>query len=210
MADLVAMRTMFGRLGFSDDATHAMADAEGQNLDNLDDFAQLTDTEVESLCAIVRRPGGTVDDGHGVQIPNRGVNVSFLSEKKFKLAVYFVKHKRRCSEAVAINDITVANITALQSLYDQEKAHKEPDITEAEKIIDKRNWNKTFENLDDFIGKHLGLRGNPLTYLCRENQAPTAAPVGGWVDERLHMIERGPHFANNAAGNPVPTPTFNK
>ena len=82
--DQAATRTMLQRFGFTVDASHRVADAGHQGLNQLADFAELTDEDVTSICYNVRRPGGTVDDGHGNQVQDRGQNISFLAEQKFK------------------------------------------------------------------------------------------------------------------------------
>jgi ribosomal protein S13 len=58
MAAIAAMRTMFTRIGFT--AATAQAIVEDQGLDNLAEVKLLTDDEIESLCKVLRRPGGTV------------------------------------------------------------------------------------------------------------------------------------------------------
>ena len=177
MADLAAMRQVMVRMGFTNEGAAAVVNPEGQGVDSIENLRLMTDNDVESLCAVIRRPGGTIADGQGNQVPNRGVNISILAEKKLKLAVYFVKHKKRCSEDVDFAQITLANVQALQSLYDQEKAHKDPEAADGNDLIDKRDWHKSFENLDEYIGKHLGIDGAPLSYLIRSSTAPVAASI---------------------------------
>ncbi len=142
-----------------------------------------------------------MDDGNGGQMPNRGQNVSVMSEKKLKMAVYYVKHKKRCSEAVTHADVTLVNVNTMKALYDIEKAHKDPEaVSDPKDILDKRDWNKSFETLDEHIEKHLGIDGVPLSYLLRAETAPADAPAGGWTDQKEKMIKRAPHFNVNDAG----------
>jgi hypothetical protein len=203
MADPAAMRTALGRLGFNAQGQAAIAndDNGGQGLNIIADIQMMNDSDVESMCASIRRPGGTVDDGHGNQVPNRGQNISVIQEKKLKLMVYFTKHKKRCSEACTHALITADSVEAMRSLYEDEKAHKNPEVpVDPKSIIDVRDWHKTFETLDEHIGKHRGIDGVPLTYLIRDNHTPTPNPAGGWTDETLRMVARAPHFQVNAAG----------
>ena len=68
------MRAALGRLGFAAEGQAAVANADngGQGLNNIADVQMMTDFDVESMCTSIRRPGGTIDDGHGNQVPNRG------------------------------------------------------------------------------------------------------------------------------------------
>ena len=57
MAALNAMRTMLQRIGLSAAASQVIVDEQG--LDSLNEIRLLTDDEIESLCKVVRRPGGS-------------------------------------------------------------------------------------------------------------------------------------------------------
>ena len=205
--DEAATRTMLGRFDFTNEAAHRIADAGHQGLNRLTDMAELTDEDVTSICYNVRRPGGTVQDANGNQVQDRGSNISFLAEQKLKYVVYFIKHRGRCSDAVAFGDVVPDNVNAIKPLYQEEKVHKDPDMTEAKDLIDKKDWNKTFENIDEYIGKFNGIQGTPLLYLCRETIEPQDNPADGWATERLRMIGRAPHTAL-VNGQPVPTATY--
>ena len=64
MADVVALRAALTRLGFSDKAAGFITDDQGLN--TLDELKVLTNDEIEILCKVVWRPGGTVPN------PNAG------------------------------------------------------------------------------------------------------------------------------------------
>ena len=64
MADVVALCAAMTDLGFSAKAAGFIND--GQGMDTLDELKVLTDDEIESLCKVVRLPGGTVPN------PNAG------------------------------------------------------------------------------------------------------------------------------------------
>ena len=57
MADVVALRAALTRLGFSDKAAGFITNDQG--LDTLDELKVITNDEIESLCKVVMRPGGT-------------------------------------------------------------------------------------------------------------------------------------------------------
>ena len=57
MADVVGLRAALMRLGFSAKAAGFISD--GQGIQKLDEMKVLTNDEIESLCKVVMRPGGT-------------------------------------------------------------------------------------------------------------------------------------------------------
>jgi hypothetical protein len=59
MANQAAIRTALTWLGFSNQAATFITDA--QELNDLDEYALLTDDEVENLCKVIRKPGGTIE-----------------------------------------------------------------------------------------------------------------------------------------------------
>ena len=57
MSDVVALCASLTRLGFSAKAYGVITNDQG--LDTSDELKVLTNDEIESLCEVVRRPGGT-------------------------------------------------------------------------------------------------------------------------------------------------------
>ena len=55
---LPAIRTALTRIGFTQQAADFITDA--QDMNSLDEFKLMTNKEVESLCKVVQRPGGTI------------------------------------------------------------------------------------------------------------------------------------------------------
>ena len=199
------MRAMFGRLRFSNEAANALTDEQG--LDSLEELGLMKDDDVANVCKTLRRPGGTTTNDNGDVIANPGHNVSLKAEKNLKLAVFFVQHKKRCSEDLAFADVTLDSVRRLQSLYDLEKGYEKPDEADSAKIINTKDWTKTFDSLDEYLESVLGVTGVPLSYITRKNQAPADAPGGGWLSEREKMIKRAPHFTLDAAGAETTTHT---
>ena len=58
MADVVAIHAALTCLGFSAKASRFLTNYQG--LDTLDELKVITNDEIESLCKVVRRPGGFV------------------------------------------------------------------------------------------------------------------------------------------------------
>ena len=137
MAEATALGTALTRLGFSPDAADAIID--GQGVDTVDAFLHLEDEQVESLCKVVRRPGGSVDNpaaeppeplgAHPSQaernahadataaalrqparITDPGLKISLPSEENLKLACYLLRHQIRIGVAPTPNLITMPRI----------------------------------------------------------------------------------------------------
>ena len=74
----VELRHALVALGFQADAACVMIDDQG--MDDLAEFALLMDTEVENLCKVVRRPGGTItnpnaNDAIGDPVPGQPATI---------------------------------------------------------------------------------------------------------------------------------------
>ena len=101
MADVVALRADLMRLGFSTKGAGFITYDQG--LDKLDEFKVLTNDEIESLCKIVRRPGGTIpnpnagDPGQPATLSNPGEQVLLRAELNIKLACYYLHFKDQTS-----------------------------------------------------------------------------------------------------------------
>lgn len=89
-----------------------------QGFVGLEELKELGDDEVENLCKIVRRPGGTKTSGlaRGATA-DPGTNVPMLAESNLKLACYFIMHKLdRVSREITREDVTLENVKALKDL----------------------------------------------------------------------------------------------
>ena len=203
--DLAAMRALFMRMNFSNAAAGALTNE--QSLNSLGELTILTDDDCANVCKILKRPGGTTQNAAGEEITNPGHNVSLLAEKNLKLAVFYVKHKQRCSEPVAFADVTLDHVRALKSLYDLEARYEKPDDPDPANVINTKDWTKTFDSIDEYLESVLGVTGVPLNYITRPETAPKDEPDDGWTSEREKMINRAPHFTLDAAGNETATHT---
>ena len=144
MAQVNAIRTALGRLGFSNEAANYItSDQNGQGMNSLAEFAVLTDDEVENLCKVVRRPGGMMQNPNAAappgadaaaaaaaaaqpaQIPNPGLAVTLRAENNLKLACYFLRYKERTSRAVTADMITLASVRELHPYREWEENHKD-------------------------------------------------------------------------------------
>ena len=141
MAQVAALRQVYVRLGFTNAAAHAITD--DQQIDTVTELGLLTDDDVETLCKVIRRPGGTIPNPVADEpqlVPDPGIPVSMRAENNLKLAGYWVRHQRRISrEATAVN-ITLDNVRKLRELRDLEKEYEAPDDVPK---IDEKDWTKT-------------------------------------------------------------------
>ena len=188
-----AMRAALGRLGFSAQASTYIANDQG--LDTLDEWKVLTDSEVENLCKVVRKPGGTVDDD-GV-VPNPGHQVPLRAENNLKLACYFLRFMDRVSRPVHPVAVTMHNVTTFRDLRKWEDEYEDVDKPE----IDAKDWPKTIEAIENWLAGCLGITKIPLAYVIREEINPPAAntdPQHNYQSLRDEMINRAPIM--NATG----------
>jgi hypothetical protein len=139
----------------------------------LAEFTHLKDTEVENLCKVIRPPGGTIPNpqaGAARQPPtisDPGHTISLRSENNLKLMVYFLKYHERTSKVVTADQITIDSVRELRSLKEQEADHKDLDPPE----LDSKNWPRTIEAMEEWLGGCLGVTKIPLAYVIREEEA---------------------------------------
>ena len=77
--DIPVMRAAMVCIGFSEQATQALVEEQG--IATLDEIRLLSDNEIESLCKVIRRPGGTLPSpaeaaAGAAQILNPGVQIN--------------------------------------------------------------------------------------------------------------------------------------
>ena len=84
---------MLRRLKFSPEAAQAVID---QGYEDIDDYARLSDKDILSLCAIVRKTGGdrvveetTAGTTTRRTISDPGQKISHVAEANFKLAIFY-------------------------------------------------------------------------------------------------------------------------
>ena len=70
----VALRSAYGRIGFSAEDALVITDAQG--IDCMEKPKIITDGEIENLCKVIRRPGGI---NPITKVANLGLQVSLRS-----------------------------------------------------------------------------------------------------------------------------------
>ena len=162
------MRQVMTCIGFSDAAAQALVDDQG--MDTLDEIKLLTDDEVESLCKVIRCPGGTIPAPNvgGAPIPAPGVQVNLRAEGHLKLLAFYLRHMERVSRTVTPASITLEVIRNLRELREFELSYKVPDIDAP--TINAKDWPKTMESIEEYLRSILGERKIPLAYVVRKNE----------------------------------------
>jgi hypothetical protein len=121
-----------------------------------------------------------------------------------KLTLFYVWHRLTwISCCCKIGTITVDAICSLRELSESEDMHKDPYLKPK---IDNRDWPKTMEAIDDYLGRVLGKENLPLAYVIhQEAWVPATAdnPDTKYTTPNSEMIRRAPHCKNNA-----PSPTY--
>ena len=112
----VSLRSAYGRIGFSAEATLVITDTQG--IDNMEELDILTDGEIKNLCKVIRRPGGI---NPIINIANFGIKVSLRAKNNLKVTRLFLKHKLMTGRVAVATDITLENMRLLRELKDSEK-----------------------------------------------------------------------------------------
>ncbi|KAI2493825.1 hypothetical protein MHU86_20706 [Fragilaria crotonensis] len=197
------MRAAMVRIGFTEMAAQALVDEQG--MDSLEEIKLLTDDEIESLCKVIRRPGGMIPAppggaaGGAANIPNPGVPVNQRAEGHLKLLAFYLRHQARISRTVTVAQVTLEAIRTVRELREFESTYKNPDDLPT---INAKDWPKTMEAIDEYLRSVLGERKIPLAYVVRKNDSiPDDDDDVIYPTIQDEMIARAPHYtlaANNA------------
>jgi hypothetical protein len=206
-----AMRTAMIRLGFSNPAAHAIVDDQG--IDTIPELALLTDDEVENLCKVIRRPGGTINNpnaaaGQPAVIPNPGIPVTLRAENNLKLGCYLSQYNAKVSREVTPATLTLVSVRGVRSLKEWEGNQDDPSPPDG--IINSKDWAKTMESIVEYLRGNLGVTKVPLSYVVRDDpDVPADAddPASGTVGSRYpnkqeEMIARAPFWSIVAGAAP--------
>ena len=192
-ASAVQLRNALQGLGFTPDAATYIVDTQGY--DTAADFAYLTNEQVENVCKVTRRPGGTGANGQGV---NPGTPVSVKAENNLKLMCYYFRYKQRTSRTLVIPQATVANIRAYGNFARNEAEQKDPETPEFKTF---GNWTRTIEVVEDHLRNCLGTTKIPLAYIIRDDVDPKPEaddPASDYTNYADELIARAPHYIGAA------------
>ena len=146
------MRAAMTRIGFTGAAAHTLVEEQG--IDNLEEVRLLTNNEIESICKVIRRPGGNLPLTAGAlpgaaPVPNAGVQVNQRAEGHLKLLAFYLHHQTRVSRNVTVPDNTLEAIRSVRELREFESMYKEPD--DLVPTINAKDWPKTMEAIDEHL-----------------------------------------------------------
>ena len=187
-ANAVMLRAMLQNIGFQQDAATYIVDTQG--FDNAQDYADMTNSDIENICKITRRPGGQNAANNG---PNNGISVSMKAEKNLKMVAFYYRYQIRTSRPLIINNATPNNITRFRMLMEAEDQHK--DMTPPELTF--VNWTRTIDVIEDYLRNCLGKTKIPLAYIIRDQERPedpNLDPPGNYSSFTEELIARAPHY----------------
>ena len=188
------MHAALQHLGFSSQAaTDIMGD---QGIDSLEELRVLDDKEVESLCKVVRKPGGPTSTA--------GTTVSLRAEANLKLAVYYLKYLERTSRQADASNITLVNVRSFRAHKQWELEHKDV----AAPTINMKDWPKTIQSLVEYLKGCLGVTKIPLAYVIRDEPGVFPDPQGGHATRQQELIARAPILAGGGSTHSPFTQTY--
>ena len=194
------MRLLFTCMGCMNQAANAIIDDQGIN--RLHELCYLTDTDVETLCKNVKRPGGVAaGDGDGA---NLGHMIIHQVEMNIKLDAYWLWYSEKMSRLRIAGDVTVPVVRSICALQDAQGTYDDPSAP----TIDDRNWPRTFDAIDEYFQNSFGMTNIPLAYITREHVEPMEGEEDTWDDTLDQMIDQVPHFIPHVGANPARHPTF--
>ena len=132
-AELNALKTTLGRIGFSVDARDAITDPAVQGISYMATLVSLDDDDdATTICNAIWKPGGTIPNlnaaaGAPATIPNPGIPIPIIAQQYFSLAIYYLRYRDRVSRPKVFADITRDAINALRSQKLLEDNHVDPD-----------------------------------------------------------------------------------
>jgi hypothetical protein len=151
------------RLGFTDEATTLIIGDHG--LSTFDRLRDLDNAVCESLVRAIRKTKSAID-------PEALVTVSDLALCNLQLAIYAINHFDRTSRSNAAFDalfrgITPASIADLAYQRKQEEYDAKETPTLPKLTLDGSRVAKSFEALDELLGRFHGISGVPLSSVVR-------------------------------------------
>ncbi len=167
-AATAAVCSMLQRMSLSLEAASEVTAVTRQNLSDLEDFPQLEDKNIETLCRVIPRPGGF----NAARNMNQGISILAMAEANMKRMIYQLHHVVRCSRPSVWADITLVSVRRLAAQAEMEACHKDPLSLP---IMDPKDWPKNFEAIDEFFQTYRGIQGHPAMYVYRTESLSAVA-----------------------------------
>ena len=142
-------------------------------MNNLEALRRLREADIDSLCALVKRPGGRIVDPNepNAFIANPGQEVAIQATINLKLTVYYLWYRHSTSRVTTPADIMVDNGRILGiERWKSAKDYKEDPLPSGKDVIDEKDWTKSMESLVDVLRGRKETTGLPLAWCVRESE----------------------------------------
>ena len=181
---------------------HARRDAvRSEGLEVITDLIEFDDEDVKTLCASVRKPGGTIPDPSGArrQVQNPGHSIPAISEKRLKLACYGSRIYSLIRRPITADSLSRNRLRQFEQHQITIEDHTEPETLP---VISKTfGIMRALDILPTHLRERIGNQKVALLYIIRDDSDPaplenleadriTAASYDSIMDE---LIARTPH-----------------
>ena len=97
---------------------------------------------------------------------NTWVAVSAMSEANLQGMIYYIKHYKSIWRTCTHADVELSKVGAMYHQRDMEESHKDPELVPT---VDRRDWPKTLEMVEEYIIGFRVLDEQPLLYGLRHD-----------------------------------------
>jgi hypothetical protein len=193
-ANLAALRTMFSRIGFSNDAATRLVDAQG--LTSMDVIGKMDSKKVQACCYGLKKPGGQIPHPTlaDTMIPDPGTRVGIVEETNLELLAFLVRHYIRVSRALQPHEVTLDLVNQIKERVDYEETWTA--APDEKPVLNNQDWYHTMEDIRNYLARTPGTTKIPLAYVVRESieVLPSAEdPSTNYTSLDAEMIARAPH-----------------
>ena len=202
-------------IGLTDTAgvdPNARRDAvRNEGLDSIQDFIEFDEEGIRTLCASVRKPGGTIiDPTDGTRrIQNPGISIPAIAEKRMKWAAYGARIYDLIGRPITADGLSRARLREFEDHFRVVNEHEDPEnlptISKTFGIM------KALDALPVHLRERYGVCKVPLVYIIRQSATPIALePLGidkitsdnydSVIDEMIVTVQHtGPNYAEDNA-----------
>ena len=178
MANAAGMRTYLRDVIGIGDPLERREAVRLEGLETIQDFAEFEKEDVETLCASIRKPGGTIPNpnagnpGAPPTIPNPGYPIPAICEKRLISAAYTAKIYAMIGREInmtTMNRERLNKFDAHKKLVDEhEDPERLPQVSKTFGII------KAMDLIPGHLRERLGLEKVALSYIIRKDATPPA------------------------------------
>ena len=167
-----------------------------EGLTSVDDLQEFDEETLKQLVENLRKPGGFVQDpnaavGQHALIPTPAFVIGAKSLSRIKAAMFIVKYYETVGRETTPNNMRWDPV--IKNFIEHWKAlkdRKEDDVPEVPKISKTLTAMKFSEAFPDFLGRVVGVRNIPLTYVIRAS-VEVANPPPALAVDKPYSVEHG-------------------